>query len=71
MDVSVGLERSLSAQELMLSKCGAGEDLKSPLNNKEIRLVDPKGNQALIFIGRTDVSAEAETPILWPPNVKK
>ena len=37
--------------------------LESPLDNKEIELVQPKGNQSWIFIGRTD--AEAETPILW------
>ena len=42
--------------------------LKSPLDSKEIQQVHPKGNQAWIFIGRTD--AEAETPILWPPDVK-
>ena len=42
--------------------------LESPLGCKEIKLVHPKGNQSLIFIGRTD--AEAETPILWPPDVK-
>ena len=42
--------------------------LKSPLDCKEIQLVNPKGNQSWIFIGRTD--AEAETPILWPPNGK-
>ena len=42
--------------------------LKSPLNCKEIKPVNPKGNQSWIFIGRTDV--EAETPILWPPDVK-
>ena len=42
--------------------------LESPLDSKEIQLVHPKGNQPLIFIGRTDV--EAETPILWPPDVK-
>ena len=36
--------------------------------SKEIQLVHPKGNQSWIFIGRTD--AEAETPILWPPDVK-
>ena len=42
--------------------------LESPLDSKEIQLVHPKGNQSLIFIGRTDV--EAETPILWPPDVK-
>ena len=42
--------------------------LQSPLDYKEIQLVNPKGNQSWIFIGRTD--AEAETPILWPPDVK-
>ena len=42
--------------------------LESPLGYKEIKLVNPKGNQSWIFIGRTD--AEAETPILWPPDVK-
>ena len=42
--------------------------LESPLDCKEIQLVHPKGNQPWIFIGRTDV--EAETPILWPPDVK-
>ena len=42
--------------------------LESPLDSKEIQPVHPKGNQSLIFIGRTD--AEAETPILWPPDVK-
>ena len=43
--------------------------LESPLDSKEIKPVNPKGNQSLIFIGRTD--AEAETPILWPPDAKK
>ena len=42
--------------------------LKSPLDCKEIQPVHPKGNQSWIFIGRTD--AEAEAPILWPPDVK-
>ena len=42
--------------------------LESFLDSKEIKLVNPKGNQSWIFIGRTD--AEAETPILWPPDVK-
>ena len=42
--------------------------LESPLDSKEIKPVSPKGNQSWIFIGRTD--AEAETPILWPPDVK-
>ena len=42
--------------------------LESPLDFKEIKPVSPKGNQSGIFIGRTD--AEAEAPILWPPDVK-
>ena len=42
--------------------------LESPLGCKEIKLVNPKGNQPWIFIGRTD--AEAESPILWPPDAK-
>ena len=42
--------------------------LESPLDCKEIQPVHPKGNQSSIFIGRTD--AKAETPILWPPDVK-
>jgi len=41
---------------------------ESPLDCKEIQPVYPKGNQSWIFIGRTD--AEAETPKLWPPDVK-
>ena len=41
---------------------------EGPLDCKEIQPVSPKGNQSLIFTGRTD--AEAETPILWPPDVK-
>ena len=42
--------------------------LESPLDCKEIKPVNPKGNQPWIFIGRTD--AEAEAPILWPPDAK-
>ena len=42
--------------------------LESPLNCKEIQPVHPKGDQPLMFIGRTDV--EAETPIVWPPDGK-
>ena len=52
----------------MLLNCGIGEDLESPLDWKEIQPVHPKGNQSWTFIGRTD--AEAETPILWPPDAK-
>ena len=42
--------------------------LESPLDCKEIQPVHPKGDQSWVFIGRTD--AEAEAPILWPPDVK-
>ena len=42
--------------------------LESSLDCKDIKPVNPKGNQSWIFIGRTN--AEAETPILWPPDVK-
>ena len=42
--------------------------LESPLDCKEIKPVNPKGNQPWIFIGRTDV--EAEAPVLWPLDVK-
>ena len=44
------------------------ENLESPLDSKEIKPVHLKGNQSWIFIGRTD--AEAEAPLLWPPDVK-
>ena len=42
--------------------------LESPLDFKEIKLVNPKGNQPWIFIGRTE--AKAESPILWPTDAK-
>ena len=42
--------------------------LKCPLDSKEIKPVNPKGNQPWLFIGRTDT--EAEAPILWPLDVK-
>ena len=44
------------------------ETLGSHLNCQEIQPVHPKGNQSLIFIGKTDV--ETETPTLWPPDVR-
>ena len=64
MDVIIGPWRRLSAEELMLENT-----LESPLDYKEIRLVNPKGNQPWIVFGRTDV--EVEAPILWPPDVKR
>ena len=42
--------------------------LESPLDSKEIQPVHPKGDQSWVSIGGTDV--EAETPVLWPPDVK-
>ena len=50
----------------MLSICSAGEE--SPLNSKGINPINPKGNQPWTFIGQTD--ADAEAPVLWPPNAK-
>ena len=44
--------------------------LESPLESKEIKPVNPKGNQPWIFTGRTDAEAEAETPKLWPSDGK-
>jgi len=52
----------------MLQTVVLEKTLESPLDYKEIKPVSPKGNQSWTFIGRTD--AEAETPILWPPDAK-
>ena len=60
--------RRLNAEELMLLNCGVGEDFESPLDCKEIKPVNLKGNQSWIFIGRTD--AETEASILWPSDAK-
>ena len=62
------------APRMMLKRCLVfwtvvlEKTLESPLDYKEIKPVKPKGNQSWIFIERTD--AEAEAPILWPPDVK-
>ena len=42
--------------------------LESPSDSKETKPVNPKGNQPCISIGKTDAEAEAEAPILWPPD---
>ena len=55
-------------RKLMFLNCGVEKTLESPLDCKEIHPVHPKADQSLVFIGRID--AEAETPILWPPDVK-
>ena len=44
--------------------------IESPLDCKEIKPVNPKGDQSCVFTGRTDAEAEAEAPILWPPDAK-
>ena len=53
---------------LLLSSLMLEKTLESPLDSKEIKPVNPKGNQPWILIGKIDV--EAETPILWPPDAK-
>ena len=52
----------------MLLNCGVEKTFGNPLDGKEIKPVNLKGNQPCIFIGRTD--AEAETPIFWSLDVK-
>ena len=53
-------------EELMLLNCGVGEDSCESLGLQEVQPVYPKGDQSWVFIGRTDV--EAEAPILWAPD---
>ena len=64
----VGHKESWALKNWCFSTVVLEKTLESPLDCKEIKPVHPKGNQSWIFIGRTDV--EAETPILWPPDVK-
>ena len=67
MDVRVGQWRKLSIKENMLLNCGVREDSWESLGCKEIQPVQPRRRSVWMFIGRTDV--EAETPILWIPDV--
>ena len=60
--------RNMKDFELMLLNCGTGEDSWQSLGCKEIKPVNPKGNQPWVFTGRID--AETEAPILWPLNTK-
>ena len=53
----------------MILNCGPGEDSWSLLDSKEIKPVYPKGNQPWIVFGRANADADAEVPILWPPDV--
>ena len=68
MDVSVGLQRKLTAEELMFLNCDMEKTLENPLDCKESQLVHHNRNQSQLFIERTD--AEAETPVFWPPDAK-
>ena len=54
--------------ECLNSNAGSYETLEKPLDCKDIKPINPKGNQSWIFIGRTD--AGAEVPVLWPPDAK-
>ena len=58
----------MSAKELMLLNCSAGEDAQEFLGLKEMKSVNPKGNQPGKLIRRT--GAEAEAILLWSPDVK-
>ena len=68
MDARVGPYRRLSTKNWCFWTVVLEKTLESPLDFKEIQPVHPKGNQSWVFIGRTD--AEAEAPILWPPDAK-
>ena len=68
MDVRVGHKDGWVLKNWCFWTVMLQKTLESPLESKKITPVYPKGNQSWIFIGRTD--AEAEAPILWPPNTK-
>ena len=68
MDVRVDYKESWAPKNWCFWTVVLEKTLESLLDCKEIQPVHPKGNQSWIFIGRTD--GEAETPILWPPDVK-
>ena len=62
------LDQRLRAEEICFWIVELEKTFESPLDNKEITPVNPKGNQCWLFIGRTD--AEAEAPTLWAPDAK-
>ena len=68
MDVRVGHKESWALKNWCFWTVVLEKTLESPLDCKELKPVNPEGNQFWIFIGRTD--AKAETPILWPPDAK-
>ena len=63
IETQVYIEGMICFQTVVLEKT-----LESPLDSKEIKSINPKGNQPGIFIGRTDT--EVKTPILWLPDAK-
>ena len=63
-----GLDYKEAENQIIFWTVVLEKTLKSPFNYKDIQPVHPKGDQSRTFIGRTD--AEAETPILWPPDTK-
>ena len=68
MDVRVGLWRGWALKNWCFWTVVLEKTLESPLDCKEIKPVNPKENQSWIYIGRT--VAEAEVPILWPPDAR-
>ena len=64
----LGYKESWAPKNLCFWTVVLEKTLESPLDCKESQPVHPKGKQSWIFIGRTD--AEAETPILWPPDAR-
>ena len=62
------IKKAESTKELMFWTVVLEKTLESHLDYKEIKSINPKGDQSWLFIGRTD--AKAEALILWPPNVK-
>ena len=68
MNVRVSYKESWTPKNWCFGNVVLDKTFESPLDSKEIQPVHPKGNQSWIHIGRTH--AEAETPILWPPDAK-
>ena len=68
MDVRVGPKEGWALRNWCFWNVVLEKILESPLDYKEIKPFNPKGNQPWLFIGRTD--AEVEIPILWPHDVK-
>ena len=68
MDVTLNYKESWAPTNWCFWTVVLEKTLESPLDCKEIQPVNPRGNQPWLFIGKID--AEAEAPILWPPDAK-